>query len=151
MLKSRFRSRTEHALDTKGRLNFPRRFCDVLEQLDSQILMIAPFKTHLRIYPLEEWESLETKLLAKGGEHPGLGNWVRYVVGGVVESTLDKQGRVLISQSLRADAGLVKDIILNGMLDWVEIWDAGAWAVEHQATREGYEGFAESLAKIGIL
>ena len=151
MLKSRFRSRTEHTLDSKGRLNFPRRFCDVLGQLESQTLMIAPFKNHLRIYPIEEWESLETKLLTGGGQHARLGNWVRYVVGGVVECNVDKQGRILIPQALRAEASLQKEIVLNGMLSWIEIWDAGAWAIEHQTTLEGYEAFADSLAQIGIL
>ncbi|CAG37634.1 division/cell wall cluster transcriptional repressor MraZ [Desulfotalea psychrophila] len=150
MRKVRFRSRTEHTLDTKGRLNFPRRFSDVLESFESQDLIIAPFKTHLRIYPLAEWEELETKMHNHGGEQ-NLSGWVRYVVGGVVEAALDKQGRLLIPQTLRLDAGLEKNVVLNGMLSWIEIWDATAWASEQQAVRDGFEDFSEGLRNMGIL
>ena len=67
LLRGRFRSRTEHALDEKGRFNFPSRFRDVLRQCDSEILMVAPWNKHLRAYPVAEWEALETKLLTQGG------------------------------------------------------------------------------------
>lgn len=149
MLKSRFRSRSDHSLDPKGRLNFPRRFCDVLAGFESQELMIAPYKTHLRVYPISEWDILETKLLTQAGQH-NLGDYVRYVVGGVVECNLDKQGRVLLPLSLRAEAGLGKDVVLNGMLTWIEIWDAGIWAEKQQVVRDGFEDFSEGLSNLGI-
>ncbi len=44
MTQSRFRSRTEHVLDEKGRLNLPARFREVLRQSGSDILMVAPWK-----------------------------------------------------------------------------------------------------------
>ncbi len=150
MLKSRFRSRTEHALDSKGRLNFPRRFCDVLEQLDSPPIMISPWVNHLRIYPIQEWEDIETTLFTRGGEQPEVLGVVPNIVGGAVECNLAKQGRILIPQSLRAEVGLQKEIVLNGMVNRVEIWDATKWADQHRAL-EGYGAFAASLAKIGIM
>lgn len=150
MAQSRFRSRSEHTLDAKGRLNFPSRFRDVLRQYGSDILMIAPWKTHLRAYPLSEWEILETKLRTEGGEQPGLGSFVRYVVGGVAECSLDKQGRILLPLELRKDAVLSKEVVLTGMLDWVEIWDKKAMQIETQTTRDDFEGHEASLAKLGI-
>ena len=35
----------------------------------------------------------------------------------------DKQGRILIPQNLREQAGLVKDVIVSGVFDRCEIWD----------------------------
>ncbi len=150
MIKDRFRSRTEHTLDAKGRLNFPSRFRDVLRQCDSEILMVAPWNKHLRAYPEAEWEALETKLLTQGGGQPGIASFVRYVIGGVVKCVLDKQGRIRLPADLRADAALGKDIVLTGMLDWVEIWDKTAWYAENRTTRDNFEGHEESLAKLGI-
>jgi len=150
MAQNRFRSRTEHTLDSKGRLNFPTRFREVLRQLASETLMIAPWKSHLRAYPLAEWEALETKLLTQGGEQPGLGSFVRYVVGGVAECNLDKQGRIRIPADLRNDVNLTKDIVLTGMLDWVEIWDKDDWYAETKATRDSFDEHEAGLSKLGI-
>lgn len=150
MIQSRFRSRSEHILDAKGRLNFPSRFRDVLRQSSSEILMVAPWNTHLRAYPIAEWEALETKLLTQGGEQAGIASFVRYVVGGVTECSLDKQGRIRIPADLRADARLKKDIVLTGMIHWVEIWDKESSAAETEATREQFSGHEASLAKLGI-
>lgn len=150
MIQSRFRSRTEHTLDTKGRLNFPSRFREVLRQSGSEILMVVPWKTHLRAYPIAEWETLETKLLTQGGEQPNIASFVRYVVGGVTECCLDKQGRIRLPLDLRSDAGLEKEVVLTGMIDWVEIWNKEAWAAETQATRDSFDGHEASLSKMGI-
>lgn len=149
-IKSRFRSRSEHTLDPKGRLNFPSRFKDVLRQYDSEILMVTAWGKHLRAFPVSEWEILETKLLTQGKEQPGLASFVRLVVSGITECTLDKQGRILLPLSLRSEINLKKEIVLTGMLDWVEIWDKDAWIAEHKATQANFENFEEKLAKLGI-
>jgi MraZ protein len=148
MVQARFRSKTEHVLDSKGRLNFPSRFRDVLRLLGSDVLMIAPWNDHLRAYPLAQWELLETTLLSNGGD---LGSFVRYAVGGVTECVLDKQGRIRLTPALREDAKLTKDVVLTGMLDWVEIWDKAAWDAETGATKENFDDNKAKLAKLGIL
>ncbi len=149
-IKSRFRSRSEHTLDTKGRLNFPSRFKDVLRQFESDILMITTWGKHLRAFPVSEWEKLETKLLTQGKEQPGMASFVRLVVSGITECTLDKQGRILLPLSLRTEINLKKEVVLTGMIDWVEIWDKDAWIAENQATQANFENFEEKLAKLGI-
>jgi MraZ protein len=79
-----------------------------------------------------------------------MGSFVRYVVGGVTECSLDKQGRIRIPADLRADVGLTKDVILTGMIDWVEIWDKDTCYAETKATREQFSGHEASLSKLGI-
>lgn len=149
-IKSRFRSRSEHALDAKGRLSFPSRFKDVLQQFESDVLMITAWDKHLRIYPVSEWELLETKLITQGKEQPGLAKFVRLIVSGVTECSLDKQGRLLLPSSLRNEVNLKKEVVLTGMLDWIEIWDKEGWIAEHQSTQANFEDFEEKLSKLGI-
>ena len=151
MAKGRFRSRSEHILDAKGRLNFPSRFRDALRQSGSEILMVAPWKDHLRAYPLTEWESLETKLLTTQSGDQDIVKFVRYVVGGVVECGLDKQGRILLPPDLRTNVKLTKEVILTGMIDWVEIWDKGAWNAENDSALTGFDDHKSSLSRMGIL
>ncbi len=150
IIKSRFRSRSEHNLDSKGRLNFPSRFKEVLRQYESDVLMVTAWGKHLRAFPVSEWEILEDKLLTQGKEQPGLVSFVRHVVSGITECALDKQGRILLPHSLRNEAHLKKEIVLTGMLDWVEVWSKDAWVAEHQAAKESFDDHEESLAKLGI-
>ncbi len=112
--------------------------------------MVTAWGKHLRAFPVSEWEILEDKLLSQGKEQPGLARFVRLVVSGVVECSLDKQGRLLLPSSLRAEANVKKEVILTGMLDWVEIWSKESWVAEHQAAKDNFESYEDSLAKLGI-
>jgi len=149
-IKSRFRGRSEHALDPKGRLNFPSRFKDVLQNYGTSTLMVTSWGEHLRVFPASEWQLFEDKLLSKGREEPNLSSFIRHVVSGVTECALDKQGRLLIPVSLRSEVSITRDVVLNGMLEFVEIWDQEAWMVEFRKTRDNLAQYGESLAKLGI-
>lgn len=151
IIKSRFRGRSEHALDPKGRLNVPSRFREVLQHYGSAQLMVTSWGRYLRAYPASEWQLIEDKLLSKGKEEPNLGGFIRHVVSGISECSLDKQGRLLIPAPLRSEVGIAKDVVLNGMLEFVEIWDKEAWLNEFNKTRDNFDQFNESLAKLGII
>ena len=149
--KSRFRSRSEHTLDTKGRLNIPSRFRDVLQDHHNEQLVVTNWHKCLKAFPAKVWERIETTLLVQGKKQPGMESFRRYVISGVTEYTLDKQGRILLPLSLRTDFGLKKDVVLNGMLDHFEIWEKTAWEKERKQTRDKFSNFEESLSKMGIL
>jgi len=148
----RFRSRSEHNLDPKGRLNIPARFRDVLrEQYDTEMLIVTNWQQCLRAYPVPEWEALEEKLLDQGRMQPNFGKFVRYIIAGVSECPLDKQGRILLPPTLRTDLNIDKDVVLVGMLQHFEIWDKNAWEEETRHTRETFEEFSAGLSALGIL
>ncbi len=147
----RFRSRSEHTLDPKGRLNIPSRFREVLRGAYTESLVVTNWEKSLKAYPVAEWEVLEEKLITQGNTQPGFGDFVRYVISGVTECTLDKQGRILLPASLRSEFGITKDIVLNGMLQHFEIWDRTAWQNEVRRTREDFSSFREGLSSLGIL
>ena len=149
--KSRFRSRSEHTLDVKGRLNIPSRFRDVLQDHHNGQLMVTNWHECLKAFPTKLWEQIETTLLVQGKKQPGMESFRRYVISGVTECTLDKQGRILIPPSLRTDFDLKKDVVLNGMLDHFEIWEKNAWEKERKQTRDKFPDFQQSLSNLGIL
>lgn len=112
--------------------------------------MLTSWGAHLRLFPVSQWEIIENKLLTNGRELTGMTNFIRLVVSGVTPCLPDKQGRVLIPPSLRSESGIIKDVVLTGMLDHVEIWDKDGWNLENQATRDNFGDYNESLAKLGI-
>ena len=147
----RFRSRSEHTLDPKGRLNIPSRFREVLRETYTESLVVTNWGKNLRAYPVAEWKILEEKLRTQGNTQPGFDRFVRYVISGVTECTLDKQGRILLPASLRSEQGISKDVVLNGMLQHFEIWDKTAWQNEVRRTQEDFESFQSGLSSLGIL
>ena len=147
----RFRSRSEHTLDSKGRLNIPTRFRDVLREVYTETLVVTNWEKCLRAYPVSEWEELEEKLLGQGQMEPGFGDFVRYVISGVTECTLDKQGRILVPATLRSEFEIGKDVVLNGMLQHFEIWDKTAWVEQTRKTRNRFPDFNSGLSSLGIL
>lgn len=147
----RFRSRSEHSLDAKGRLNIPSRFREVLREVYTETLVVTNWQKSLKAFPVEEWERLEEKLINEGRVQPGMGDFVRYVISGVTVCSLDKQGRILLPPTLRSEFGIDKEVVLNGMLENFEIWDKSAWQLETQRTRERFTDFGPGLTSLGIL
>ena len=147
----RFRSRTEHSLDAKGRLNIPSRFREVLREVYSETVAVTSWDKCLKVYPAQEWEAIEEKLLNEGKKQPGLGDFLRLIVSGVAICPLDKQGRILVPPTLRGEMGIDREVVLNGMLDHFEIWDKSAWQLETKRTRERFADFGPGLSSLGIL
>ena len=125
-----FQGEYTNNMDDKGRVNIPAPFRDVLQKSHNEPTIIVtrdPQAACLRVYPLREWK----RLLAKLGTYPNNDRVVqafkRAVVSSAQEYSPDKQGRILIPQSLRTHAGLTKSTVFAGQSETFEIWDAVAW------------------------
>ena len=150
VVEHRFRSRSEHTLDEKGRLNIPTRFREVLQNVYTENLMVTNWDKCLKAFPVSEWKKVEDKLISEAAKN-GLSGLFRYVISGVVECPLDKQGRIHLPNSMRAEFGLNKDVVLNGMLEHFEIWDKTSWVDETRRTRDKFKDYEQGLASLGIL
>lgn len=146
-----FRGRSEHALDGKGRLNIPSRFRDVLRRQYDDRLMLSMLNRCIRVYPLAQWEELEVKLLARLQEEPDSKKMIRYIIGGVEECQLDKQGRILLPPKMREEAGIGNNVVLTGVMTHFEIHDKGVWEEVSRPSAEDFENFEKSLLRSGLL
>lgn len=145
-----FRGRSEHALDEKGRLNIATRFREVLRRQYDERLMITPWHNCLKAYPLPQWEEMELMLRAEGKKNPNMVKLIRFMVGGVVECSLDKQGRVLLPPNLRTDCGIDKEVVVNGMITYFEIWDKKTWEDENKPSGDNFQNFEQTLLELGL-
>lgn len=152
MAEQRFRGKYDHTIDEKGRLSFPSRFREVLGHYQSDILIAIPWESHLRAYPLAEWERLENALKAHGEVEPDdVDRTIRYFQSESHEIIADKQGRILLPPPLRAETGLKKEIVLIGMIERVEIWDREAWNREREIGRTHFAEIKQAMKKRGLL
>lgn len=113
--------------------------------------MVTNWDKSLKAFPVTEWEQMEETLVNEGRRQPGMARFVRYIVSGVQECPLDKQGRILLPATLRSEFKIDKEVVLNGMLDHFEIWSKADWQLETQRTRESFADFEPGLSSLGIL
>jgi MraZ protein len=144
-----FRGRSDHVLDSKGRLSIATRFREVLRRQYDEQVMITSWNNCLRAYPLPQWEEIEMTLRTSDRKNPQMVKLIRWM-SGAEECCLDKQGRILVPPKLRAEAGITKEVVANGMLTYFEIWDKKVWDRVSQPTSEDFDQFEETLADLGL-
>ena len=112
-----FMGEYNHTIDAKGRLIIPSRFRELLGE---EFVLTRGLDGCLSIYPMDEWVAFEEKLRALPLTNKDARTFSRFFVAGATACQLDKQGRILVPQTLRQFAGLDKDVVLTGNLNRIE-------------------------------
>jgi len=147
-----FRGSSFHNLDSKGRLIIPARFRDVLKQSTVDGLMISKMDGALFCYTFEQWRKIEDSILNLARKSKNMRRFRRIFIGGAHECLLDKQVRILIPPTLRQYAGLNKEVVLVGVLDYFEIWAKDSWAQEDEELHIDMENevLRNEIAELGL-
>ncbi|MBC2680921.1 division/cell wall cluster transcriptional repressor MraZ [Corynebacterium sp. 4HC-13] len=111
-------------LDDKGRLTMPAKF---REELSDGLMVVKGQDRSLAVYPRAEFLVRAKKAAAASRTNPRARAFVRNLAASADEQSPDAQGRITISMSHRRYAGLSKECVVIGNVDFVEIWDAEAW------------------------
>ena len=132
-----------HTVDDKGRLTIPAKYRALLAP---GLVVTRGLDRNLVIYPLNEWEALAGRVMARPMTDPAVRAFRRRVFSGAVDLTLDRQGRILLPTYLRDFADLNGDVVIVGNFDYAEIWNRDAWA----SARNVIENADESVFDIGL-
>jgi len=143
-----FLGRYDHTLDAKNRLMVPQRFRDIVRDAEGEVhfYLTRGFDQCLAMYVKSTWGRMVALLDSRKADElaeVGKRKFFRLFYSSAVEVTPDKAGRILIPDHLRELAGLEKRVVLVGVNDRIEIWDAERWS---QFT-EGEEGEYEDSAR----
>ncbi len=130
-------------LDTKGRLAIPSRYREELMRRCGGHLVVTLNNTKekcLWMYPLDEWERVEEKVVGLPDFDPNHQKLKRFFIGHASDTSMDKSGRVLLPPTLREFAGVTKDLFLIGRGNKFELWDKALWiARRDQWLQEGVD------------
>ena len=135
----------QHSVDAKGRMIIPQKFREIL---GTNFVITRGLDGCLSVYPMEAWEVFTQKLKALPISNANARQFVRYFMAGASECELDKQGRILIPQSLRSDVGISKEVIVTGVGERVEIWAMEKW--EEYNSRLTSDEIALNMETLGI-
>lgn len=122
MLTSMLKGTYNQSMDVKGRMAFPAKLREIIGE---RFVVTKGLDGCLFVYSLEEFEVRAEKI--KALPMAKARNLQRTFMANAVEVEADKQGRILIPQTLREIAELEKEIVVAGVSDRCEIWDKQKW------------------------
>ncbi len=137
----------EHAIDEKGRLAIPARF---RAELAGGMVLTRGFDRCLLIFPLPFWSELTRRVSALSLVDEDARMLRRLLFASASEQEMDRQGRILLPQSLREVASLTEQAVLVGLDTYIEVWSPERWReVEDRLASQGPR-FDEQMRKLGI-
>ncbi|MEE2821286.1 MAG: division/cell wall cluster transcriptional repressor MraZ [Pseudomonadota bacterium] len=117
-------------LDAKGRVALPAKYRDrVTDRCDGHmVLTVHPFDHCLLLYPLADWEAIESQVNALPNSTSRQARRLQHLmVGYATELDLDAANRLLLPTMHRDHAELDKRLILVGQGQKFEIWSEARW------------------------
>jgi len=123
-----FRGVTILSLDSKGRLAIPAKYrAELTESCEGHLIVTVDKGQCLLLYPRDEWETVEKKLMSLPSINDDIRILQRLLVGHAADVDMDGNGRVLVPPPLRKYAQLEKQVVLIGQGKRFEIWDEETW------------------------
>ena len=140
-----FMGEYHHNLDSKGRLIIPAK---LREQIGDKMVLTRGMEGCIFGYPMEEWQKIEAKLAKLPLTKRNTRKFMRMFYSGAMECEFDKQGRVNLTPTLKLHAKLIKNCVIIGVSDRIEIWSKERWESFEEEANEDYDDIAEDLDDI---
>lgn len=124
-------------VDPRGRVTLPVRLAEALRTRRIPSLVFMVVDDHLCAYTPDDFRD---RVEAPLGNLHALDRWEaekqRLFLAMNTEVDVDAQGRIVLPQGLREEAGIERDVVAISMLDRLEIWDQKRFAAWYRAARE---------------
>jgi len=133
----------EHTIDAKKRLALPAKFRG---ELGEKVIITKGVENCLVVYTEKEFLVMSEKLSNLTISQPEARSFTRTMLAGAMEVTLDKLGRILVPDYLKKYANLNKNVVICGLSNRLEVWDAQNWV---EWTKEAEKGVSDIVSKLG--
>ena len=111
---------------TEGsRIALPKKLRDQIRGED--LILSKGFEKCIFVYDKEDWAQEANKQVENPITDQKTREIKRYMYAGAAEASIDPQGRVVLSASLKKYAGIEKNTTVIGAGDHIEIWDTDSW------------------------
>lgn len=134
-----------HNVDPKGRVNLPTKF---RKDLSQGVVITRGVDRCLFVYPKHTWERLAANLAKLPLTAQASRAFARLLLAGAMDAVPDGQGRVMLPEYLRAYAKLRRHVVIAGVYDRLEVWDAAEWQSYTKRTERRSEAIAETIGSI---
>ncbi len=126
-------------MDNKGRVSIPARYREILKDRKDRQIILTNFGGYILAFPQSEWSKIEAKFAEQPLFRKDLRNFQRFLISGVEECLLDRQGRILVPPNLRDYAKLSREVCLVGAVRCFEIWDRSTFEAHRKQLEESID------------
>ena len=141
-----FRGQFTYSVDSKNRISIPAKLRKhISAEANDTFVMTQGTATCIDLYPLDQWQQFEQKLLSLNPFKPNEAKFIRMISQYATEDTLDSQSRLLIPQNLLQYAKIEKDVLILGALKKIELWDPIVYSEYLSQSPETYEQIAAEV------
>ncbi|MBR6344563.1 MAG: division/cell wall cluster transcriptional repressor MraZ [Lachnospiraceae bacterium] len=140
-----YKGEYNHTIDEKGRIIVPAKLRD---ELGETFVITKGLDGCLWVFDNEEWEKVEEKINELPFNIKEARLLSRFMIAGAFDAEPDKQGRVMIPQSLREYADLKRDVVLAGVGRKLELWSKERY--EQAGDFGDMDEIANKLMELGI-
>ncbi len=137
----------KHTIDTKKRLALPAKFRG---ELGNKVVVTTGTNNCLVVYTEKEWKAQADKLGQLPVSQSEARTYSRIMLANATEANLDKLGRILLPDYLKDYAGLKKDVMICGLSNKLEVWDAERWQEYKQKAEKEFDSITSKLGELGI-
>ena len=88
-------------MDNKGRVSIPARYREILKDRKDRQIILTNFGGYILAFPQSEWNKIEAKFAEQPLFRKDVRDFQRFLISGVEECLLDRQGRILVPPNLR--------------------------------------------------
>jgi MraZ protein len=141
-----FRGQFTYSIDAKGRISIPAKLRKQMSpEANDSFVMTRGVSSCIDIYPLNEWNQIEEKLLKLNQFQPDDVRFVRMFTQYAIEDTMDSQSRILIPQNLIDYAKIEKEVLILGVLKKIEVWNPKIYEDYLDQSPESFEQIAAKV------
>lgn len=131
-----------HSIDEKGRLIIPSKFRN---ELGTEFIVTRGLDKCLFVYSKKEWEKIVSKLSSLPFTKKDARDFLRFFLSGATVCEFDKQGRINITSPLVRYANLLKDCVIIGVNERLEIWGEEEFNTFITKNEDNFSDIAENL------
>ena len=113
-----------HNLDEKGRIIIPSK---IRGEMGDRIVITRGLDGCLFGYSEKEWNVIMEKLSTLPFTKSDARAFTRFLTSGATILEFDKQGRVLLPSYLSSYATLLKEVVIVGVINRIEVWSKEKW------------------------
>ncbi len=136
-----------YSIDEKKRLAIPAKFRQILNK---KAVITRGLDQCLFLYPAKEWQALAKKLSSLPLSQADARGFARLMLTGAMDVNIDNLGRILVPDYLKEYAFLKKKVVIAGVYNRIEVWDAEKWQAYKKKTETAVGDIAERLKELGV-
>jgi len=143
-----FMGEYHHTIDEKGRLIIPSKFRN---DLGEKFILTRGIENCLYVYSESSWEQITHKLESLPFTKKDAREFTRFFLSGATVAEFDSQGRVNITSPQLSYANIIKECVIVGVGNRLEIWSVENWNVFMNSAFKNMSDVAENLFNESVM